>query len=157
MLNQEVKKLVYTAGQLIADKMVETAIANGSEASGRLIRSISVQDVENQQEVSSTISTVDYAKYVDEGRRPGKMPPIQDILQWVQDKPVLTAGITQESLAWAIAKTIARRGVRPRPFIQVSINTVMQNFEPQLVEAGEIDIINYFDQQLEQQTDFNVK
>ena len=157
MLNQEVKELVYKTGQLIDDKMVETAIANGSEASGRLIRSISALNKENQEVVSTIISTVDYAKYVDEGRRPGEMPPIQDILNWIQEKPIRPRGITQESLAWAIAKTIARKGVKPRPFIQKSINEVMLGFQEKLVVAGEIDITNYFDRQIEQNTDFKVK
>ena len=157
MLNQEIKELVYKTGQLIDDKMVETAIANGSEASGRLIRSISALNKENQEVVSTIISTVDYAKYVDEGRRPGEMPPIQDILNWIQEKPIRPRGITQESLAWAIAKTIARKGVKPRPFIQKSINEVMLGFQEKLVVAGEIDITNYFDRQIEQNTDFKVK
>ena len=157
MLNQEVKELVYKTGQLIDDRMVETAIANGSEASGRLIRSISALNKENQEEVFTIISTVDYAKYVDEGRRPGEMPPIQDILNWIQEKPIRPRGITQESLAWAIAKTIARKGIKPRPFIQKSINEVMLGFQEKLVVAGEIDITNYFDRQIEQNTDFKVK
>jgi hypothetical protein len=157
MLNSEVKKLLNQTGQLITDKMIDTAIANGSLASGQLIRSIGFKETSKNETTGITVSTVDYAKWVDEGRRPGKMPPVQDILQWVKVKPVRARRLTQESLAWAIAKTIAKRGVRPRPFIQNSINSVMRNFRDDLILAGREDIIQYLDTQLELTTEFKVK
>lgn len=46
------------------------------------------------------------------GRRPGRMPPVENILGWVQARGIqpLQRNMTQTSLAWAIAKKIAREG-----------------------------------------------
>jgi hypothetical protein len=44
-----------------------------------------------------------------EGRRPGAMPPVEDILAWIKVKGI-QSDIKPEQLAWAIAKKIAKSG-----------------------------------------------
>ncbi len=74
---------------------------------------------------SISISLPDYAQYVDSGRKPNsKQPPIRPLINWLKRK-----GITGDlnSIAFAIAKTIARRGIRARPFIaEASSNAEIQ-------------------------------
>ena len=58
-----------------------------SNASGELSESIRVTPVEFMGGVYSIeIRMLDYWKWVDEGRRPGKRPPISKIIQWIKDK-----------------------------------------------------------------------
>lgn len=59
----------------------------------------------------------DYAQIVDKGRRPGKMPPVGAILDWLRRKNIVPKNGKLGNLAWAIAKSIAKRGIRARPFL----------------------------------------
>ena len=60
------------------------------------------------------------------------MPPIQPILEWIRVRRIRTPEYTQPQLAWAIAKSIARRGIRPTPFIENSIQFALSNFGNEL-------------------------
>lgn len=57
-----------------------------------------------------TILGFDYLQYVNFGRYPGKMPPVQVILEWVNSRGI-ASGKEAESMAWAIAKAIEREGI----------------------------------------------
>lgn len=54
------------------------------------------------------ITMEDYGVYVDEGRAPGKMPPIKSIEGWAKRK-----GLNP----WAVATNISKYGTRPQPFM----------------------------------------
>lgn len=51
----------------------------------------------------------DYFYFQIHGRKKGAMPPVNDILAWVKAKGI-QADISPDSLAWAIAKKIAKFG-----------------------------------------------
>lgn len=58
-----------------------------SNATGGLSESIKVSPVEYfGSNYSIEISMDDYWKWVNDGRRPGKRPPISNIIQWIKDK-----------------------------------------------------------------------
>jgi len=59
-----------------------------------------------------------YAKWVDGGRRPGNMPPVGAILSWLRRKGLKPKRGSLGQFAWAIAKSISKRGIKPRPFIK---------------------------------------
>lgn len=44
------------------------------------------------------------------GRRPGKMPPVSDLLAWVKVKGIGSSEQQQKGIAWAISKKIANEG-----------------------------------------------
>lgn len=57
-----------------------------------------------------------YAAYVEYGRRSGKMPPVDMISAWVYKKFHMADWKAATSMAWAIAKRIAKQGTQPHPF-----------------------------------------
>lgn len=60
----------------------------------------------------------DYAINVDKGRKAGKNPPVKAIMQWLKDRKIRAPkGTRRIDLAYAIARSIGERGVKPRPFI----------------------------------------
>lgn len=63
---------------------------------------------------SIELSMPDYYKYVDSGRRAGKMPPVSVLMDWVKAN---ISGKDLQSIAYAIAKSIGENGIRARPFI----------------------------------------
>jgi len=143
MLTPEIKALMNRTGELITDKMIDTLISNGSLATGQLARGISYQVLETEDGIITKITIPGYGEFVDKGRRAGaKMPPVQPIIDWVRVKRIKTPQYTTEQLGWAIAKSIARKGIRPKPFIENSIQFVLNNFTQELTEAGAQDINN---------------
>ena len=96
-----------------------------------------------------------YAAFVEEGRKPGGMPPVDAIEQWVKRKgrkrnsglkaAAVFTGKSEDQLArsaaWAIAKTIKEHGTRPHPFLKpayeqyrIRIGQFMQNKINQTVD-----------------------
>ena len=67
----------------------------------------------NPDLIVGVIEGTDYWGAVDEGRRPGKQPPLQDILKWVQTKLPRNPDISDNSLAYLIARKIGEEGTKP--------------------------------------------
>lgn len=131
--SEDIAKLLNLTGEKIADTMIDTLISKDKIATGNLVQSITYQSQQTEEGASVTISIPGYGKFVDEGRKPGdKMPPIQPILEWIRVRRIRTPEYTQPQLAWAIAKSIARRGIRPTPFIENSIQFALSNFGNEL-------------------------
>jgi hypothetical protein len=87
----------------------------------------------------------DYYKYVDEGRRPGKFPPIEPIRKWVREKNLggLRAEVSLESLAYLVARKIAQKGTKATHFYsecitEESVNELRQKLAQQVKQ----DMIN---------------
>lgn len=82
----------------------------------------------------------DYFYFQNVGRKPGRMPPIEAIIQWLKDKKTFSIqddrgpGLT--GLAWAIAKKIAKKGTDihqgKRPGL--SIEDRMEELKKELVQ-----------------------
>jgi len=65
------------------------------------------------------VSIPGYYTYVDKGRKKGKRPPIKPIIDWVKrNKLEIPDGSSVESIAFAVANSIANEGLKPRPFIE---------------------------------------
>lgn len=125
------------AGQFIAELMRAELSKQGLDNS-RLIQSLAVE-VDGRAATLAILAPA-YALWVEAGRKPygvdqkrpvNTMPPAHAILAWVKRKKIKgrdkRAGrkgrfITDAQLVWAIRKMIARRGIRPRPFIEPAID-----------------------------------
>jgi acetylglutamate kinase len=51
-----------------------------------------------------------YGQQLETGRRAGGFPPIDAIVQWIEDKGIQAIDISVSSLAFLIARKIAREG-----------------------------------------------
>ena len=139
--NEAVASAMGILGEKVTDTMIDTLISKGKLATGQLVQGIqhTEQFDEQDEQFVTTIKIPGYGKYVNEGRRPGaKMPPIQPILQWINVRRIRTPQYTQPQLAWAIAKSIAKKGIRPTPFIENSIEFALMNFQDE-IKQGAVD------------------
>lgn len=77
--------------------------------------------------VGDVLSEQNYSSAVEFGRKPGSFPDIQAITWWVKRKKI---GVpkNQQSIAFAIAKSISRKGVKPRPFMHSAFEVVKPLF-----------------------------
>jgi hypothetical protein len=142
-----VQKLQQQTGLVVQGKMIENLRKNDSVVSGNLLRSIKVNNTENQEVFTTIVTTNEnYANWVDKGtgdRGPGKQPPIAPIEAWIKRKSIsVPSGITIKSFAFAIAKKIAKKGQRKRayPFIQPAIKFGEEYFTRRANEAIGVDV-----------------
>lgn len=68
-----------------------------------------------------------YAIYVHEGRRPGKMPPVQALLGWARRHGVNP---------YVLARAIGRRGIRGRPFLRNALQRMRGQIDGALRTAA---------------------
>ena len=92
-----------------------------------------------------------YWKYANDGRRPGKMPPVNVIADWVKRRNITPYALkngklpTTDQLAFAIAKKIGRDGTTGIHFLEKSIDEQKAYWDEKISEAISNDIIAELD------------
>ena len=92
-----------------------------------------------------------YWKYANDGRRPGKMPPINVIADWVKRRNITPYALkngklpTEDQLAFMIAKKIGRDGTTGIHFLEKSIDEQKSYWDDKISEAISNDIIAELD------------
>lgn len=69
----------------------------------------------------------DYINYIESGRKPdsGSVPPISALRDWAQRKGIPTTN----DVLYAIAETIRRQGMAPRPILAMLEQEIEKSFE----------------------------
>lgn len=152
------------AGMNIIADAKENLRANGSMASGNLRKSGKVQKVDGDKDsldVGFFVQGKDtgYAYFVEYGRRSGKMPPPQDLIEWIRKKnktkgakSALNSFVlfknanarkhknrTAEDFllmaARALAFHIGKHGTRPHPFFAPAVEKNKASIEDAISES----------------------
>jgi predicted phosphatase len=128
-------------GQDYVKILTKLLIAAGKKSSSSLINSLSYNLQSTATEIQIILEAEDYFKYVDEGRRPGKYPPISAISKWASIK-----GIPQGAV-FPIAKKIFKFGIKPTHIGDKMIKEIENSvgkIEDDVAENVENIIINNF-------------
>lgn len=127
-------------------------IRDNKKASGNLISSlkpVSIEFANNKYQCS--IQIAEYWKYVEYGRRPGKFPPINNILNWIKIKPVIPRPMnglkppTEPQLAFLIARKIARDGIKAGNQFTEALNLTWTKWEQTISDAISQDLSQAID------------
>lgn len=119
----------------------------GINASYDLYNSLRIiMDTKTKGRIEVNLSLIEYWKYIEKGRKAGKMPPISAIEKWVEIKPVLPRPMdngklpTTKQLAYLIARKIGLEGIAPKPILAESIEKINDVFLPLIEQAVAEDI-----------------
>ena len=141
--------------------------ATPPKASGTLYNSVNVYweaDLEDAQpNLVLDFGNNDYWYYVDEGRRPGKYPPLAPIAKWVTQKKGLQGirdakgrFLPRKSLIYLFRRSIGLYGYAGTNFIEKAYNKTINQIEEQLGEAAVAYIERLFDEgRIFPRSDFN--
>ena len=154
------RKALQTAGLKIIATAKANLRKNKSVVTGMLSASGKVQKAKDDPDsvdagFFSRGTKGGYAFYVENGRRAGGLPPVDEIAQWLRKKHMTrklskgtrhaiksaaafvgkSVGDYITSLAWAIAKKIAKEGTQPHPFFKPAIESTKKEVEKILKEA----------------------
>jgi hypothetical protein len=138
-------------GRFLVDEYKDNLILNDKNASNSLYNSINYSIKKGNKEFNVLLELNDYWKYIENGRKAGKMPPISKIEEWVKVKPVLprpnSNGTlpTTKQLAYLIARKIGLEGIKPQPLLQQSLDDVMSVMIEFIEEAICKDLENEFE------------
>ena len=117
------KGLQAGAMDIIADAQTNLR-TNGSVVTGLLRQSGRTQKVDELTLDAGFFDTTNkgsgYAFYVENGRRAGKMPPPDELIQYCRKKLRMSESEAKKA-GWAMALRIARKGTRPHPFFNPAI------------------------------------
>ena len=121
---------------------IEEMQRRGKVATGRTISTLSTVVSVTDGFVSGELEGEEQWRYVGNGRRPGKMPPLAPIQAWIAAKGLNIS-------AWAVAKGIAKNG--SRDYQKGAPNVFLSAFDDFEKEGGmdklENEAAGHFEQQ----------
>ena len=123
------------------------------EATGNLADKIGFRVLNKGVEYLVEVDLLSYWKYVEYGRRPGKMPPMEPILEWIKAKPVIPREVngnlpTERQLAFLIARSIGENGTEGRHILQQANDRTQEQLIESVKQAFLEDIGEDMDQVL---------
>jgi len=137
MLEPEVLQAEQAWAQQVVTNAKSILIRNNKRASGKLINSIRYQVAPDG---NIKFFYAEEGKYVEQGRRPGdRFPPPAPIERWIRQKGIKGISkdgkpISDKSLTFLISRSIARKGIRPLPFIRDAVRKAVKQFAPKLAK-----------------------
>ena len=132
----------------VAETYRSLLLRDGKNATGELISSIRPMTPELADGTfQCSLSLAPHWKYVENGRKAGKFPPIDNILDWVKAKPELVRPnrldrkeITPKQLAFLVARKIATKGIQPGNQLEEAIDIVYARWKDRIDAAITADI-----------------
>lgn len=116
------------ASDILADAQRNLRV-NGSWVTGQLAQGGRVQVHDEAVDVGffdTTNRNSGHALYVEYGRRAGKFPPLDELVQWARKKFRLDEK-SARTVGFLTARRIALKGSRPHPFFNPAIEKNRQN------------------------------
>ncbi len=139
----ETRRVLEAYGASTVQSMREILIRADKDATGGLIRSLKYQITYDGQDLNIEFAMADYGQFVESGRRPNsKQPPISAITPWLRVK-----GIPLQ-FAFPIARSIGKKGIKPTPFFNSTIQATQNQLLLELQSAYTIDLTNYLNKQI---------
>lgn len=123
---------------------------NDRVASGNLINSVQLSVRHGNETISVWFDAAEYYRYIENGRKGGKWPPVNKILEWIKIKPVLPRPNaqgklpTQKQLAYLIGRKIAREGFEGSHDIISTTEELNRKYTPLIQEALGKDMEDWF-------------
>ncbi len=91
--------------------LIENYNKLGLRASGEWEKSLKGTHEETDTGIKVIISGAKYTEQLEVGRRPGKMPPRQAILDWIREKNIQSE-LKPQTLAYLIQRKIGTEGIK---------------------------------------------
>lgn len=140
---ENLRKELDKYGQEVVDDLFDELAILDKYASGKLIASLDyrIREILNGYELD--ILMEDYGQYVDKGRKPGKMPPLEPIKEWTKLKGLPTG------LAFPIARKIGMFGIPPTNFIEKALSRSRGKFTEIVSRAAKEDFTKEVTKEIE--------
>lgn len=111
-------------------------------SSGNSSASMHIESEAKKEQAAGQLWGKHYIQQEITGRRPGRFPPIDRILEWIKQRGIVPDDISERSLAFLIARKIARRGTeifqgkRPGLDLKGIVQAAEPEFRKDLIEGS---------------------
>lgn len=132
---KNLKEALETYGQVLEEQYREQIASTGAFASGKLFDSVHHIVTVDDHTIDLSLSLEDYWKYIEEGRGPGKFPPLDKIEEWIRIKPVAPYPDSRgrvpsnKQLAFLIGRKIAEEGTEGKHLLDNAIESTQDWME----------------------------
>ena len=136
---------VNLVGKELVTELSNQLIMANKKASGNLIASLDYEIIEVLGNLMIRLKAEPYLINVDQGRRAGaKPPPVSPILKWIDLKGITPKDkdMSKRGLAFAIAKSIGNKGIKPTYVIQKARDKILQTKKEILAKAAQKDVVD---------------
>ena len=138
MLDRDIIEAEKKWAQLVVTNAKSILLRNKKVASGDLYNSVRYT-VNSQGKIIFLFA--EEGKYVQSGRRKGaRFPPPASITKWIKEKGI--NGLTKngepigiKSLTYLISRSIAKKGIKPLPFMDMAKKQAKQQLKTELKKA----------------------
>lgn len=127
---EEIGRDIVALAQFVIDN--DSIGMNKKSRKNTLKDSLLMRDVDSRVSFGSNGDNVvievlfnNYIDYIEKGRRPGKMPPVNALKEWAQSRGIPTDNGT----LYAIANAIKRDGIEGRPILATLEQRIEDSFE----------------------------
>ena len=146
----EIRNICEQIAQVYRDKMSNA----GYDPNGELMRFTWVTEY-NGNLFQLYFNLPDYFTFSEYGRRPGKFPPPNEILKWIQFKRIVPSSHsgkipTTSQLVYLISRKIALKGTQGKHLLQETIDSTYDTLVDRLVEAIADKIENELEKDIEE-------
>lgn len=142
---KNVKEVLSGYGEALEEAYRQEVVDKQAFASGRLFDSVrAVVDIDGRY-IELSLSLEEYWKYVEEGRGPGKFPPLDKIEEWVRIKNIAPYPDSRgrvpsvPQLAYLIGRKIAEEGTEGQHLLEDALNKT-DDWMRLIEEAIEADV-----------------
>lgn len=140
-LNKELEIIGVESVNYLRQLLVE----NNKYASGDLIKSLDFKVIQNVDTLMLKLLASDHFKYVDEGRKKGKMPPTKPIERWIKQKNIKFSKMDSAQAAFVVARSIGRKGIKPMNLLNRLTQNIIDKKAELLRNATQEDIQDLID------------
>lgn len=133
-----------------AEEIYKYQIAlGGKNASRKLTDTIKSNVIVGSQAYEVSLTLQEYWKYIEEGREPGKFPPVKALMDWISVKPVIPRPDADgnfpspKQLSFLIGRKIKEEGIKPFPALETTKEELDKIYHEKLSVALGHDISRY--------------
>ncbi len=134
-----IKEVLQNNTVKLRDILVDGILNQGLLKTGTLARSVQVNYVDEGQTQGFRITMENYGIYQDSGINGTRSSFTPNSLSFFPQGK-FRSKVIGGGLPFAVRKSIAEKGFRPRPFIVPSVSRLLQNLQPDIIQAGVVDI-----------------
>ena len=123
-------------GEYVRDKYKENLKSNNHYATGKLYNSIEYKLTVTENSIKLYFVAADYWIFIEEGRSPGRMPPVDVIEHWMVNKKIPG----NKGTAYKIARSIGLNGTHANPYLRNIKTELVNNFKDDIEKALSTDV-----------------
>lgn len=121
----------------------------GKNASRKLADSVRSKVFVGDTAYDVILNLQEYWKYIEQGRKPGRFPPVGALINWINVKPILPRPDdngripSPKQLAYLIGRKIEQEGIEPFPALKTTQEELDKIYHQKISAALGHDVSNY--------------